>query len=392
MMRHLPYLLPFGLLALLFTGCPLATHSFSPPYIWPPLDAPSTGGTLVVEYCDSGLLVQVDPNNVVPLGQLWWAGVYYGWDRPLSWLQTTTQECGGPKRPAVQFLYSPGGWRNDRTGVLCRPDPLDPNRGTLACFDNSEYTQVTVAGHDERWFTEHSTSGVAVWPHTVPVVRSNVPNWRMWEYAAAHEFGHGMGLNDIGMTTCDTETSTVLSGPTVMGNIDPISADPGVPCLLYATNWDVKETECQTYYRTTYSCGLAVDGPAAAALAATPAPVTAMCSGSSDSDGDSLPDSCDPFPTSPDGDGDAYGDFAELRLGTDMRDNCPNDPGHDAWPPDFNKDRRVGLADILMTIPFYLTRSGKDSSYLVRFDLNLDGRMGLADVLMFIPVYLAGCT
>ncbi len=136
--------------------------------------------------------------------------------------------------------------------------------------------------------------------------------------------------------------------------------------------------------------------------------------GQADTDLDGLGDVCDNCPTAPnasqadfnnDGVGDAcqntdgdyvtFNDAEEVFVGTlpgvkCPADTSPNNEAIDAWPPDFNDDRSVGLQDVLQLIPVYLTNA-PGPPYNKRFDLNADNKIGLPDVLGFIPVYLATC-
>jgi subtilisin-like proprotein convertase family protein len=119
-----------------------------------------------------------------------------------------------------------------------------------------------------------------------------------------------------------------------------------------------------------------------------------------DTDGDTIPDVVDP-----DDDNDSQGvagaagplfrDVVEFFVGTSQTMACAstptaNDEGDDQWPPDFDDDQRVGLADALKYIRHFNANDG-DPGYSRRFDLNMDGGVGLADVLLLIPYFNEGC-
>jgi len=98
--------------------------------------------------------------------------------------------------------------------------------------------------------------------------------------------------------------------------------------------------------------------------------------GQENTDGDRAGDPCDD-----DHDNDDFADAVELHLGTDSLDNCPNNPSHDAWPPDINIDTRADVADVLLFKPLIGLHSD-DSTFDVRFDLYPDDMINVADVLM----------
>ncbi|MDO8615377.1 MAG: hypothetical protein Q7T33_06525 [Dehalococcoidia bacterium] len=123
-----------------------------------------------------------------------------------------------------------------------------------------------------------------------------------------------------------------------------------------------------------------------------------------DTDGDGQFDDMDACPAlwtswpTPIGDADcdAFTSAAEAFMGTDAADNCSataalNDEAIDAWPPDNNDSKKADLSDILAYIPVFGT-TGPGLPYQARYDLNADNQVGLADVMMFIPFFNVTCT
>lgn len=76
-----------------------------------------------------------------------------------------------------------------------------------------------------------------------------------------------------------------------------------------------------------------------------------------------------------DTDKDGFSDIVENYVGTDPSKSC----GVNAWPPDFDNNGKVGLADNTQLSLHWNTIAG-DGKYDKRFDLNMDGRVGLADL------------
>ena len=117
-----------------------------------------------------------------------------------------------------------------------------------------------------------------------------------------------------------------------------------------------------------------------------------------DTDGDTLVNTDD---TNDDDDGNWedpdfndgwFSDALEAWNGTDALDGCPENSNDDAWPPDFNNDRRVQGLDILfLRLSLASTYGGtwweRDRTYNRRYDLNMDGVINGLDVL-FIRPYL----
>lgn len=96
-----------------------------------------------------------------------------------------------------------------------------------------------------------------------------------------------------------------------------------------------------------------------------------------------------------DTDGDGFDDLIEQFIGTDETQPCnltatPDDEVTDAWPPDFNDDREVGIADVISLRDKYNTSNG-DGSYQTRFDLNADGTVNISDVTIIRNRYGEQC-
>jgi len=91
-----------------------------------------------------------------------------------------------------------------------------------------------------------------------------------------------------------------------------------------------------------------------------------------------------------DQDGDAYTNEAELYMGTDPFDSCPDGSWDDAWPPDNNNSGEVDLPDVLEFKPHFNCSVGQ-GCYDNRFDLNVDGAVALLDVLMLKPDFNTEC-
>ena len=87
-----------------------------------------------------------------------------------------------------------------------------------------------------------------------------------------------------------------------------------------------------------------------------------------------------------DGDGDGFSDATEAFIGTDPNLAC----GPGAWPPDFDDDGTVSIADLLALKPSFNSQSG-DEIYDQRLDLTADGKVSIADVLALKPVFNLSC-
>jgi len=82
-------------------------------------------------------------------------------------------------------------------------------------------------------------------------------------------------------------------------------------------------------------------------------------------------------------DGDSFSDELEaLALGTDPMDNCANDPSHDAWPPDINKDKTVNIFDVgALRAPFgSVEGQAGPPVYWARVDFDDSGTVNIQDV------------
>jgi hypothetical protein len=104
-----------------------------------------------------------------------------------------------------------------------------------------------------------------------------------------------------------------------------------------------------------------------------------------DSDGDTVVDANDA-----DDDNDGFADIIELYLGTDHRSACASDPGHQAWPADFNSDRVSDLLDVVYLKPAFRTRLG-DPGFDRRCDLNADSAVDVLDVIAMKPYFKDRC-
>jgi hypothetical protein len=98
-------------------------------------------------------------------------------------------------------------------------------------------------------------------------------------------------------------------------------------------------------------------------------------------------------PNDPDCDG--FSDAEEAFEGTNGQALCPataepDDEVPDAWPPDFNDDTSVNLADVFLFRPHFATIDG-NQNYNRRFDLSSDGRINLADVFILRQHFATQC-
>ena len=96
-------------------------------------------------------------------------------------------------------------------------------------------------------------------------------------------------------------------------------------------------------------------------------------------------------PTIPPGDSDkdGFSDETEDYIRTDEDDNCADDPNDSAWPPDFNNDKVVNMADVDMFRPYFgqKVRGVKNR----RYDLNADKVINLSDVFQLRNFFNKGC-
>jgi hypothetical protein len=91
-----------------------------------------------------------------------------------------------------------------------------------------------------------------------------------------------------------------------------------------------------------------------------------------------------------DTDADGFGDAVEATVGTDQSAACTTSPGHDAWPPDFDRNTSVDLLDLLVFKPHFNADLG-EPDYELRVDLNADGSNNLLDLLPLKPNFNRGC-
>ncbi|HUF52635.1 MAG TPA: CAP domain-containing protein [Dehalococcoidia bacterium] len=106
------------------------------------------------------------------------------------------------------------------------------------------------------------------------------------------------------------------------------------------------------------------------AATATPAPTDPGCPGDSDCDG--------------------YSDALEALIGTIPNKRCAAtltalDENPQAWPPDFDDNRRVNTTDVLAFKAVF-------NSYSARFDLDGDGDVDTSDILHLKAVFGKTCT
>jgi hypothetical protein len=106
-----------------------------------------------------------------------------------------------------------------------------------------------------------------------------------------------------------------------------------------------------------------------------------------DTDGDGLGDACDQS------DGDGFLDAVEVYLGTDLLDNCPDDPTDDAWPLDLDKN---GVANLTGDASKYVGKVGIEvtpHSDARRLDLDASGVINLTgDAAKYVGKIGQTCT
>jgi len=127
---------------------------------------------------------------------------------------------------------------------------------------------------------------------------------------------------------------------------------------------------------------------------ATPVAVTA---GATTSGVDFALSACSATWSQPPGDNDCDG-FAtsaeefvgSLPLDACSADSTPNNEQADAWPPDFNDDQTVNIADAGDMRGTFNTSSG-DGAYVERKDLTADGTIDLVDVGTLRPFFGRDC-
>jgi hypothetical protein len=103
-----------------------------------------------------------------------------------------------------------------------------------------------------------------------------------------------------------------------------------------------------------------------------------------DTDGDGRGDACDPCPNDPDCDRDEWEDSAEVYLGTDPLDNCPDAADDGAWPLDINNDMTITVAGDTLNFRDRIGAVPGDPNWWQRLDLNVDGIITIGgDVLLY---------
>ena len=104
-------------------------------------------------------------------------------------------------------------------------------------------------------------------------------------------------------------------------------------------------------------------------------------------DGCSLGDVCDDMDT------DDFLDAAELHVGTDPLDDCPDDPTDDAWPLDINIDATVTVVGDALNFSGRIDAMPGHAEWSQRLDLNADGFITtVGDVLEYSGMIGASCT
>jgi len=97
-----------------------------------------------------------------------------------------------------------------------------------------------------------------------------------------------------------------------------------------------------------------------------------------------------------DSDSDGFTDTQETFTGTDPNRACSataaaNDEPVDAWPPDFNDDRKANIVDVL----FFGDKMNKkvaDNPSLKRYDFDMNGTINIIDVQYMSPYMSKSCT
>jgi branched-chain amino acid transport system substrate-binding protein len=109
-----------------------------------------------------------------------------------------------------------------------------------------------------------------------------------------------------------------------------------------------------------------------------------------------VPDSEEPVAAEPDADGDGFDVCAEVYLGTDFLDDCPDDLSDDAWPLDVNMDTFVTVAGDALNLRGRIGACGgppPDPNWLQRVDLNADNYITVAgDALPYRGMIGVTCT
>ena len=108
--------------------------------------------------------------------------------------------------------------------------------------------------------------------------------------------------------------------------------------------------------------------------------------GQEDFEPDGIGDRCD------DSDTDAFTDYVEFYVGTDVVDACPDNPGDDCWPPDIDANRLVDITDALLFLAALPSAEGSPQ-YSRRVDLAAsDGVTDITDAIVFLAYLPSACT
>ncbi len=94
----------------------------------------------------------------------------------------------------------------------------------------------------------------------------------------------------------------------------------------------------------------------------------------------------------PDADSDGFQNVEEEYVGTDVMDDCPDDPDDDAWPADMaspqgygKHDGVVNILDIVQLTPPTFNTKTHQKNYSERKDLNGDGFINILDIVRLTP-------
>ena len=102
-----------------------------------------------------------------------------------------------------------------------------------------------------------------------------------------------------------------------------------------------------------------------------------------DSDGDGLPNSCDPNSLNPDWDGDGFEDSLEIYVGTGPGNRC-------SFPADLDGSGTISGGDVFVLFPYWLA-TPKDPQWPQRYDIDGNEQISGGDVFTTFPVWLQMC-
>jgi branched-chain amino acid transport system substrate-binding protein len=102
----------------------------------------------------------------------------------------------------------------------------------------------------------------------------------------------------------------------------------------------------------------------------------------------------EPVAAQPDADDDGFDVCAEVYLGTDFLDDCPDDIGvHDAWPLDVNMDRMITAVGDVLNFRDRIGAEPADPEWLQRLNFNMDSMITVVgDVLLYRDMLGETCT